>query len=325
MTVTIRRVIHLVAGGMLIGASAIAVEPPPPEQIAEWVAGLGAPQYAQREAATRGLIDAGPAALEPLRKAIGGGDLEVSTRAIEVARAILGSEDAAAAVAAEAFLQSLTESDDPSLAHMAGSTLDFHAIGLAEAARTELESLGAEFTRSMLPTGQLGPHVKLDSRWRGGSADLRLLSRVPGLLVVSVHGAKIDDAAVAFLGKLRHAARIELYGTGVTPDQVTALAARLPETDIEVRKGGKLGVGGQPNMGPCRITHVQAGSAADKAGVQVDDIVAAVDGDPVADFEALTDRVGLRGAGEKVTLDIDRGQPGEDAERLSLTVELDAW
>jgi hypothetical protein len=296
VTVTIRRVIHLVAGAALIGASAAVAAPPPPAQIAEWVAALGAPQYSQREAATRGLIEAGPAALEPLRKAIDSGDLEVSTRAIEVARAMLGGEDAAVTTAAEAFLQSLAEGDDPSLAHMAESTLDFHALGRAEAARAELEALGAEFTRTFLPTGQPGPHVKLDSRWRGGSADLRLLSRVP-----------------------------ELYGTGVTEAQVAALAEKLPETTIEVRKGGKLGVGGQPNPGPCLITQVQEDSAAEKAGVQVGDIVAAVDGQPVANFEALTDHVGERGPGEKVTLDIQRGPPGEDVERLSLTVELDAW
>ncbi len=325
MTVTIRRVIHLVAGAALIGASAAVAAPPPPAQIAEWVAALGAPQYSQREAATRGLIEAGPAALEPLRKAIDSGDLEVSTRAIEVARAMLGGEDAAVTTAAEAFLQSLAEGDDPSLAHMAESTLDFHALGRAEAARAELEALGAEFTRTFLPTGQPGPHVKLDSRWRGGSADLRLLSRVPGLLIVSLHGVKIDDAAVPILGRLRHAARIELYGTGVTEAQVAALAEKLPETTIEVRKGGKLGVGGQPNPGPCLITQVQEDSAAEKAGVQVGDIVAAVDGQPVANFEALTDHVGERGPGEKVTLDIQRGPPGEDVERLSLTVELDAW
>lgn len=325
MTVTTRRLIQLVTGAAFLGASVAAVEPPPSEQIAAWVAGLASAQYSQREAASRGLIEAGPAAIEPLREAIGSGDLEVITRAIEITRVILGGEDAAATAAAEAFLQSLAESDDPSVAHMAASTLDFHAIGQAEAARAELEALGAEFKRGLFPDGQVGQHVKLDARWRGATPDLRLLVRVPGPLIVSLHGVKIEDAAVPILARLRHTPRIELYGTGATAAQVAALQEKLPETAVDVRKGGKLGVGGQPNPGPCLITQVQEDSAAARAGVQVGDIVVSVNDQAVENFEALTDLVGGRGPGEKVVLEIQRGLPGEAAQRLRITAELDAW
>lgn len=325
MIVPTRRVACLLAAAIVLGSPAAADEPPTPAQIAAWVEALGAGQYSQREAATKSLIAAGPAALEPLREAIRAGDLEVGSRAIEIARSMLGGEDAPATAAAEAFLQSLAESDDASMAQLAEATLDFHALGMAEAAREKLESLGAIIAHGLLPTGQHGAHVTLNANWQGEPADLRLLARVPGLLILSVHGVKLDESAMPVLGRLRHTSRIELYGTGATEVQIAALAAKLPDTSLEVRKGGKLGVGGQPNPGPCLITQVQPGSAADKAGVQVGDIVLTVDGEPVANFEALTDRVGTRGPGEKVVLEIQRGLPGEAAERITRTIELDAW
>jgi hypothetical protein len=51
----------------------------------------------------------------------------------------------------------------------------------------------------------------------------------------------------------------------VSDEAVAALAARFPNAEIDVRKGGKLGVGGQRIVGPCQITQVVAGSAADRA------------------------------------------------------------
>lgn len=319
-----RRVTYLLAAAALFGTAA-AAEVPPADRIAGWVAALASPQYSEREAATRSLIEAGPDSLGPLREAVRSGDLEVCSRAIEIARSMLAGEDTPAAAAAEAFLQSLAEADDASVAQMAEATLDFHALGMAAAARAKLEELGAQIAQGFLPTGQHGTHVTLGANWRGGPADLRLLARVPGLLILSVHGVAIDESAVPVLGRLRHTGRIELYGTGIATAQVDALNEKLPDTNIEVRKGGKLGVGGQPNPGPCLITQVQPGSAADKAGVQVGDIVLKVDGEPVANFEALTDRVGTRGPGEKVVVEIQRGLPGDAPEVVTRTIELDAW
>jgi len=325
VTVTIRRVLSLLAVAVLAGPPAAATDPPAADEIASWIEALGSAQFAQREAATRSLVEAGPAALQPLREAIRGGDLEVSSRAIDIARAMLGGDDAEAVAAAEAFLQALAESDDVSVARMAEATLDFHALGMAEAARATLEALGAVITQGFTSAGQHGTHVILGAAWRGSPADLRLLTRVPRLLIVSLHGVKVDDAVVPALGRLRQVKRLELYGTGATDAQIETIQGKIPLTAIDVRKGGKLGVGGQPNPGPCLITQVQPGSAADKAGVQVGDIVTKVDGEAVANFEELTDRVGTRGPGEKVELEIQRSLPGAAVERISRTVELDAW
>jgi S1-C subfamily serine protease len=130
---------------------------------------------------------------------------------------------------------------------------------------------------------------------------------------------------VAALGRLKGVESVQLFGTGIADDQLTALAAKLPDARIDVRKGGKLGVAGQPMVGPCVITHVQDGTAAAKAGLQIGDVVVAIDGRPVLNFESLTEQVGEHGPGETIELELERNVPGEQARRFKSDVVLDGW
>ena len=301
--------------------------PPDAAQISGWIDQLAAEQFAQREAATRSLAEAGQPAIEPLRGAIGRGDLEVSSRAIEILREMLAGEDADLAATAERTLESLAEGSDAAVAGMAEATLDFHTRGLADAARGRLESLGAIITEGFLPSGQRGLHALFNATWTGTSDDLRLLVRLRHVVHVGLHGVRLDDASLAVLGRLRGVQQLQLYGTGAGDDALAALAEKLPSTKIDVRKGGKLGVAGQGLIGPCLITHVQDESAAAQAGIQMGDIVLQIDGQPVANFEALTELVGRRGPGEKIELDVERvgANPGAEPQRFKRTVELGGW
>ncbi|NBX30340.1 PDZ domain-containing protein, partial [bacterium] len=111
-----------------------------------------------------------------------------------------------------------------------------------------------------------------------------------------------------------------------TPDAAVArLIAALPNAMIDVRKGGRLGVSSLAFGGPCEITHVQPGSAAATAGVEVGDVVLAVNGEPIASFEALTQRVARHGAGDVLTLSIARRSVGGEPEQFDCSVTLDAW
>lgn len=332
----------IVVGGGLAAAEEPATQPAtqrtaPPEaqpdtgpnssQISGWIEQLAAEQFAQREAATRSLAAAGRAAIAPLQEAIGRGDLEVSSRAVEIMREMLAGENADLAAAAELALESLAEGPDAAVAGMSEATLDFHTLGLAEAAREKLELLGAIITEGFLPSGQRGMHALLNATWTGKSEDLRLLARLRRVSQVGLHGVPLDDASLAVLGRLRGLEQLQLYGTGASDLALTALAEKLPNTKIDVRKGGKLGVAGQSVIGPCVITHVQDGSAAAQAGIQIGDIVLRIDGEPVANFEALTDLVGRRGPHEKIELDIERGGaiPGGEPQRFKRIVELGGW
>jgi hypothetical protein len=304
-------------------------DPPPlnPSQISECIEQLGSAQFAQREAATRSLAEAGRTVLGPLAGAIERGDLEVSSRAIEIVREFLASDDTDLAAEAEAFLESLAAGPNPTVSRLANDTLDFHMMGMAEAAREKLESLGAIVAEGFLPSGQRGMQIVLNTSWRGGPEDLRLLTRLRGVVQLGVHGVPLGQPAVAVLGRMRSLERLELYGTGATDEAVAALAKKLPAAKIDVRKGGKLGVGGQPTIGPCLITHVQEGSAAAKAGIQIGDVVLQIDGEPVANFEALTANVGRHGPGDAVKLDIERAVPGigNGPEKMTHTIHLDGW
>jgi hypothetical protein len=315
-----------IASAPLVWAAVVfGGESEPAAQLAGWVEQLGAAQFAQREAAAKSLVDAGQAAIAPLERAIRGGELEVAARGIEILRDMLAADDPATAAAAERLLDSLAEQGEPPLAHLAASVLDFHLVGAAEQARRAVEEAGAVVRERSLVAGQRGLEVELGPAWRGGVAGLRQLARLRGLTSVSVHGLPIDATAAAVLGRLRGVRRIDLYGTGIPEAAVAKLTAALPHAVIDVRKGGRLGVSSLAFGGPCEITHVQPGSAAAKAGVKVGDVVIALDGEPIASFEALTQRVSRRAAGDVLTLSIARQAAGGAAEQFDCSVTLDAW
>jgi len=322
-------IFRVIAAGTILAAGVAGGLPasgdqPGDEQITAWIEHLGSPQYARREAASKSLVAAGRPAIKPLAAAIETSDLEVASRAIEILREMLADETLAAA--AEAALEQAAEKAGSTAARLAESALDFHQLGQAAAAREALASLGAAFHERPI-VEQAGLEVELGRDWKGTSDDLRQLARLPRLEAVLVHGVRLDADAVAVLGRLRGIKRLELFGTGLTEAAVDELAGRLPEASFDVRRGGKLGVGALAFGGPCEIQTVEPGSAADQAGVRPGDVVVAVDGMAVNDFDGLTGRVAGRGPGDRIRLTVARrgGDPGGDPERLDLEIRLDAW
>jgi len=293
---------------------------PTPDEIAGWIDQLGSPQFARREAASKSLLAAGRPAVEPLAAAIRTGDLEVVSRGVEILRDMLVDEPAA-----EAALEQCAESGGSAAGRLAEAALSFHQAGIAARARTRLEELGAIFHDR--PAMELaGLEVEFGKGWTGAGDDLRELTRLPGLQAVLVHGIPLDGRAEAVIGRLRGLERLELFGTGLGEAAIAALAAKLPGTEIDVRRGGKLGVGARAFGGPCEIQTVQPGSAADQAGIRPGDTVLAVDGVPIENFEGLTSRVSGRGPGEVVLLSVARRKAADgDGERLEFEIRLDAW
>ena len=233
----------------------------------------------------------------------------------------------ALALEAERLLETLAEGPPGPVPQIAATALEFHQLGMHEAAQDRLQALGAKINDNYLSmaSGKRGLEAVIDTRWKGSPEDLRLLPRLRNLRHVGIHGLKIDAQTLALLGRLRSLENIQLYGTGVSDEAVAALAARFPNAEIDVRKGGKLGVGGQRIVGPCQITQVVAGSAADRAGLQIGDVVLSMDGVAVKNFEGLTEYVGRHGPGESIEVEIERAVAGKVPQRFTATVTLDGW
>jgi S1-C subfamily serine protease len=146
------------------------------------------------------------------------------------------------------------------------------------------------------------------------------VSRLPQVLQVSIHGVRLEEQSIKELSRLRRIDQLALFNTDVSDELAARLATALPNTKVDVRRGGKLGVGGQPLLVPCVITQVQMGSAADKAGIQVGDVIRSFDGQKVESFEDLTNKIGAHGPGDEVAVGVERG--GTVFEK---TLALDGW
>lgn len=320
------------------------------EAIRDWIAQLGSDQFARREDASRRLAGAGAEALEPLAEAARGADLEVASRAIEIlgtyldprpaaddetapgddapAAAEARADDAARALLAldaERVLEALAEGPPGPVPHLASTALEYHQLGMHESARVRLETLGVKFADGTIGALRRGLTVTIDSDWSGGTEDLRLLTRLRNLRHLAIHGLRIDPATLAVLGRLRTLETLQLFGTGVADDAVATLQSRFPNAEIDVRKGGKLGVGGQRLIGPCQITQVVPGAAADRAGIRVGDIVLSMDGEPIRNFDALTDFIGGHSPGDAIDVEVERPVAGAVPQRFKCTVKLDGW
>jgi len=318
----------LLLGGWLaapaVGADAAAKPTPPPAEIAGWIDQLGSAQYAQREAAARHLAAVGGPALPALGEAIAGGDFEVASRGVEIVRGMLAADDAELAAAAERLLQRVAIADSAA-GRLAEVALEFQQAGMAAAARERLEGQGAVFRERVVAGGAPGVEIEFGAGWRGGPDDWRLLPRLRGVVCVSVHGVTLEADAVAALGRVPGVRRIDLFGTAAPDAAVAALTARLPDALVDVRKGGKLGVSSIVQAGPCALSAVQPGSAADRAGLRAGDVIVAAEGEPVGSFEALTKRLAAHGPGDTVRLEAERDGADGASERIECTVRLDAW
>ncbi len=309
----------------LCPAFLLADEPlgPQPEHasISRGIADLASSDYARREAATRDLARSGSAVVRPLAEAIHrADDLEVCSRGIEILQELLVGDDEQAASEAERVLEQLSGHDDAAASRMALATLEFHNVALAEESQLRLESLGASIETTMIPDGRVGLHVTLNDQWTGTPDDLRFIARLPDVLQLSIHGVRLDDESVRQLSRLRRVDQLALFNTDLSDEAAARLDAALPGTKVDLRKGGKLGVGGQPLLVPCVITQVQPGSAADKAGIRVGDVIRSFDGQQVETFEDLTNKIGTRGPGDKVEVGVERGDTVFDTE-----LALDGW
>ncbi len=85
----------------------------------------------------------------------------------------------------------------------------------------------------------------------------------------------------------------------------------------DLQKGGFLGVGSEETDDGLKILRIVRGSAADDGGIQVGDLVTAIDGEPIDSREELSIVVGSKKPGDEVVVDLLRGE-----KELTISLEL---
>jgi hypothetical protein len=320
----------LFVGLALVAEPSQADEPTPPEKIRRWIEQLDSDEYWTREEASKRLFQAGATSIESLATAARSDKLEVSTRAVSVLARLLELEDPQIELAAETVLEEIAASRVTSAASRAESVLDGHRGSRQDRTLHKLRQLGAAIATQALSTGEVVvADITLGEGWRGTTADLAALKRVPSLQRLSIYAQSVNDEAVKHLAPLKQLTALELFGTSISDDAYDRLAKSLASTKIDRRKGGLLGVQGDPTVqGGCLVSFVQGESAAEKAGLQVGDLIKKFEGQPVTDFTSLTRLIATKGGGEPVEIEIERQtQVGEKVERQTLTKKatLDRW
>jgi hypothetical protein len=283
---------------------------------------LASLRYEIREEATKKLEKLGIDAVEPLFAAAAGENLEVTCRAIRALAAIYDSEDDAAFDAAEIALEQLAESPNRSAAQRAAAVLspqelfwtldaDKRRIRRWKRAIARIRELGGIVNAVDSATGQARQiaepsgdeavqlMVVLEAGWKGGGAGLvnlkRMAVRVPWPMVYVIDGVSLPPGA---LDNLQRA---------------------VPQMRIEGRGRALLGIS-CPLDRPCRVGRVQPDSAADKAGIQVGDVILKYDGELLEGFERLIEITGAHKPGDRVELEVRRGEA-----TIRLEARLTGW
>lgn len=140
------------------------------------------------------------------------------------------------------------------------------------------------------------------------------------LAMLSLMYLPLTDQAVEHLRQLRGVARIRIYGTQLTESAAERLQEALATSEVDVRRGAFLGVGCQDGAEGCIIYTIRPNSAAEKAGLMMNDVVSEYQGEKVADYQALTAGIAGNAAGDTVTIKVIR-----DGQTLSKRVTLGEW
>ena len=279
-----------------------------PAQIAQWATELDDDRFDVRQRAQRQLEQAGPPALEAVAKVAETGSLESATRAVNILSQWSESKEVGQRLAALEGLANLTNRPRES----ARATRLLAAVR-EQTARTMLLKLGAKIDRDVQIPGNGHLQVVIGPGWRGGNEGLRHLANMPHATTISLHVAPLDDSAVDYLVKAPRVRRVELYGTNFSPEAVAKLGRQLPGAEVVERGGAMLGIRGN-------VESVVKGSAAHKAGIRARDLITEFNGEKVADFEALTDRIAKKKPGDTVTLTILRNKQTKQVQ-----VTFDQW
>lgn len=270
------------------------------EQSQQWAAQLDDDRFDTRQRAQLRLEQTGLPALDAVATIAQTGSLESSTRAINILLQWSESSQQDLRLAALERLSNL--SNRPRESAMATRLL---ANAREQVALEALTKLGARYNRDVQTHG-LGNtlQVTFGPQWKGGYEGLKHLNEVPRATTVSLHSTPLNDPVLDHLSQLPALRRVEIYGTDISVASIEKFDQQHPNIKVDVRPGGALlGVRARPQG---IIDYVEPDSAADRAGIVRGDRITEFNGEAVANFAALTERIGKQKAGDSATLTVSR-------------------
>lgn len=278
-----------------------------PEHIGRLIADLDHPDFSRREAASDELYAAGAWAIPAITIAVERGSAESSVRSIEVLQRLYRGDDEAVFEAVETAYTHLKSSDNLAVAARAERAFDSGADTRQKRAVAQFERLGGiihytdrSYDRQPLARPMI-EYVMVGKEWVGGEQGLRHLTRIED---IRTSGTQLYI----------------IRGIEISEDTLLDLIAELPFLVIQRRGPARLGIRGQSRDLGCIVRGIDPGSAADLAGLKVQDEVLEIDGQPINSFDGLIEIVGEKQPGEEVPIVFRRG-----TETREVKAKLSGW
>ncbi len=308
------------------------------EEVAQLIADLGSPEFGRRQAAVATLRDAKDQQLQEICQVLETGtESESARRIIEVLelryeQAALNSDDVR--ITSEA-LEKSAHSERWFVSETARDVLDRHWQRRTEIAVVELVSMNVPLSPKdpselwkQSPDappqmfGQADPtssrHLKIyiDKNWPGNDRAFELLRRLDSLQTES------------FMTQPRLVSIYLIDGHPLAIEQVAILKGTFGDTQIAERGRVCLGVLNEPRFGVeegILVGSVQKGSSADAAGISSGDLIVAMNGKKLTDFDQLVTQLRSFDVGDKIMLHIRSSGPQDEGGSRSVEVTLKGW
>jgi hypothetical protein len=277
---------------------------PSTDDIDRWVQELNAPEFSKREEATRRLLAAGAVAAEPLVKAAQSSSLETTCRINTILRTWYTSGKEELIEPAEVAFEQLKESKNRHIASRADATLEqFKDTIRQDRALAEINKLGGSVKelpgnglRAIGPGDSKQFMVILGRDWRGGDDGLKYVRRLSSNTALYLLHNRVTE---------------KLLTPGVTPEAVEQLRRDMPRLTIAYRGPAFLGISPQNRLPGCYVGDVSPDSPAAKAKIRSGDVVTKFGEKPVSDFEELVMLIQDKQPGDKIKIEVLRGDEEE--------------
>ncbi|NND98445.1 MAG: hypothetical protein HKN47_14085 [Pirellulaceae bacterium] len=214
---------------------------PQAEQLAQWISDLESPAFHRRQAASRHLSSAGPAAIPALKDAVQSGSLESIARSLSILRDFhLADQPGRSAAARDALAEIRIRSAKKSSNRSVAAIRQIESIWQDDAVR-RLSMLGAKFSN------REGVTIDLGKGWTGDDQDLKHFSYIRGLRTLNMADSSVNDDALMHLSTLAsvNTVRINVGGPGLVH------LRNMPSLTFLSLKGSELDAGALKFLNGC--------------------------------------------------------------------------